>query len=124
MVNLLDTTWVQCRLIDALRNHTDGANGFVQRSGMEVALLLLADLLLDEVVSGIWKASSILSNWSGGTVVYVWFGLRHLLPKRPDSSGIRREPHYKSQAMLCRHDKSRLLVPRQDPRHSSRPRRK
>lgn len=56
--NLLNTTRVEGGLVDVVGNHLDTT----ERSRVEIASLLLRDLLLDEVVTGVRKTWSKCSN--------------------------------------------------------------
>jgi hypothetical protein len=84
-INSLHTTGVQGRPVNGLRDHPDLRDGLVQGGGVEVALLLLGDLLSDEVVLSRRRSWSERSEWRGRTRVWVRLVFTHL-PRRRISS--------------------------------------
>lgn len=58
--DLLNTTRVQCRLVDVGGDHRDLT---FQGSGVEVAPLLLRDVFLQGIVAGVRRTGSIGANW-------------------------------------------------------------
>lgn len=79
----LHTTRVERGLVHGFR-HADGDNGAVQRGGMEVALLLLEDLLFEEVGGGTGRSSAGLSEEGRRALIEITFcAVRHGVTSRP-----------------------------------------